>query len=68
MSVTVTTLDCSRTVNQIVTAHPSTLAVFEAWGIDTCCGGQHAVKEVVRRHGLDGEALCRALQAVVQES
>ena len=59
-------LDCTQTVNAIVTAHPATLAVFDAWGIDRCCGGQHAVEEVVRRHGLDGAALCAELSAAVE--
>ena len=62
---TPTTLDCSQTVNAIVAAHPATLPVFTAWGIDTCCGGKHAVDEVVRRHGLDGAALCTALGAAI---
>lgn len=60
-----TTLDCSQTVNEIVLRHPETIPVFSAWGIDSCCGGKHAVEEVVRRHGLDGEALCAALSAAI---
>jgi iron-sulfur cluster repair protein YtfE (RIC family) len=55
------TIDCSQTVNEIVSRHPETLAVFTAWGIDTCCGGGHPVEAVVQRHQLDGEALCNAL-------
>ena len=66
MGTTVTALDCTQRVNAIVAAHPSTLAVFNAWGIDTCCGGEHAVEEVVRRHHLDGPALCAALTAAAE--
>lgn len=68
MVTTTFALDCTQTVNDIVAAHPATLAVFKAWGIDTCCGGQHAVEEVVRRHTLNGPALCAALSAAVQHS
>jgi iron-sulfur cluster repair protein YtfE (RIC family) len=63
MTTAAPALDCTQSVNAIVAAHPATLAVFTAWGIDTCCGGEHAVQEVVRRHGLDGTALCAALSA-----
>jgi len=61
MSTAASTIDCSQTVNEIVTRHPETLPVFQAWGIDTCCGGGHPVEAVVQRHQLDGEALCNAL-------
>ena len=60
-TATITTIDCSQTVNEIVSRHPETLAVFTAWGIDSCCGGRHPVEAVVQRHQLDGEALCNAL-------
>jgi iron-sulfur cluster repair protein YtfE (RIC family) len=56
-----TSIDCSQTVNEIVSRHPETLAVFTAWGIDSCCGGGHPVAAVVQRHQLDGDALCNAL-------
>ena len=59
------TIDCSQTVNQIVTQYPETLPVFTAWGIDTCCGGGHPVEAVVQRHQLDGEALCNALVTAI---
>ena len=65
MSTAATTLDCARTVNEIVARFPETLPVFSAWGIDTCCGGQHSVEEVVRRHRLDGQALCEALTGAI---
>ena len=61
------TIDCNQTVNQIVTRHPETLAVFTAWGIDSCCGGGHPVEAVVRRHNLDREALCKALVTAIGE-
>ena len=66
MSTIAPAIDCTRTVNDVVARHPETLAVFTAWGVDTCCGGKHPVEEVVRRHGLDGKALCEALGAAIQ--
>ena len=66
MSTMASPIDCTQSVNEIVRRHPETLAVIEQWGIDTCCGGAHAVEEVVRRHGLDGKLLCDALQSVIR--
>ena len=66
MSTTAIALDCTQTVNEIVTRHPATLPVFHAWGIDTCCGGGHPVEAVVQRHQLDGEALCNALVLAIR--
>ena len=65
MATAAAPIDCAQTVNEIVARYPETLPVFSAWGIDTCCGGQHAVDEVVRRHGLDGQRLCDALALAI---
>lgn len=68
MSQATASIDCTLTVNEIVARHPAALAVFNAWGIDTCCGGGKSVEEVVRRHALDGAALCRALEDATRTS
>ena len=65
MPTAATALDCTQTVNEIIARFPDTLPVFSAWGIDTCCGGHHPVEEVVRRHQLDGQALCDALTLAI---
>jgi regulator of cell morphogenesis and NO signaling len=57
----ITTIDCTETVNAIVAQHPATLRVFDAFGIDTCCGGAKSVEEVVQRHGIHAATLCAAL-------
>jgi iron-sulfur cluster repair protein YtfE (RIC family) len=51
------------TVNETVRANPATLAVFAQAGIDTCCGGALPVEEAARRHGIELDALLRALTA-----
>ena len=33
------------TVNEIIAAHPDTVAVFKRLGIDTCCGGAHTLSD-----------------------
>lgn len=54
------TLD--MTVNAIVETSPETLPVFQAYGIDTCCGGALPVREVAEKHKLDSAALLQDLQ------
>ena len=58
-------LDCSSTVNQTIALHPDTAAVFNAFGIDSCCGGSLSVEEAARREGVDAQRLCEALNVAV---
>lgn len=41
------------TVNEIIAAHPHTVAVFKRLGIDACCGGALPIAEVARKHRLN---------------
>lgn len=41
------------TVNEIVQRYPATLPVLTELGIDTCCGGEHALVRVAQKHRLD---------------
>lgn len=45
------------TVNETIQRYPDTLAVFTAFGIDTCCGGAVRISDVVKRHGIDPKQL-----------
>ncbi len=50
------------TVNQVVQRVPAAVTVFARHGIDTCCGGNLAVGEAARRHGVDVEELLREVE------
>jgi regulator of cell morphogenesis and NO signaling len=54
-------LDCSLTVNAVRARHPSTLEVFNRYGLDTCCGGRLSVSDAAHAAGVDAKALCAAL-------
>ena len=58
-------IDTRSTVNDIVARYPSTLPVFNAFGIDTCCGGALPVTEVASRHGIALNALRSALESAI---
>lgn len=56
-----TSLDCSLSVNVILARYPSTLPVFNRFGLDTCCGGGLSVADAARAADVDAAALCSAL-------
>lgn len=65
MSITQLELDCTTTVHAMIQRHPATRAVFQAHGVDICCGGGVSVEEAARRDGLDATVLCAELRAAV---
>ena len=58
-------IDHATTVNEIIEKHPTTVAAFNALGIDACCGGDASVTEAARRDGVDIDALIAALDALI---
>lgn len=58
----ITTLDTSLTIKEIVARFPATKPVFNRFGLDTCCGGGVRVDEAARRDGLDVNAVIAALR------
>jgi len=61
----ITAVGSTLPVNEIITRFPATIAVFNRFGIDTCCGGWASVDEAVDRDGVDREALIDALRAAM---
>ncbi len=55
------TVDPNLTLNEVIQRYPAALGVFNARGLDTCCGGGLPVAEAARRHGLDLAELMTAL-------
>ena len=51
----------ATTVNALLAAHPETVADFNAFGIDACCGGAAPIDEAARRDGADPRALIESL-------
>ena len=58
----------TRTVNELLLAVPATVEVFNAFGIDACCGGAVPLDEAAARDGAPVEALLDALRPLVQEA
>jgi iron-sulfur cluster repair protein YtfE (RIC family) len=53
------------TVNETIRRWPATVAVFNAFAIDACCGGAVPIRDAALRDGADPAALLEALAAVI---
>ena len=60
----VTDITADMTVNEVITQHPATVAVFNKHGIDSCCGGGLKLADVARKHRIDFIALLAELEQV----
>ena len=56
-------IDPSVTVRETIARHPETKAVFERFGLDTCCGSGVPIIDAAHRDGADLDALLVALRA-----
>ncbi len=54
------------TVNEAIRRWPATVAIFNAFGIDACCGGAVPVRDAAVRDGADADELVRALLNEIQ--
>jgi len=63
--MTMKALDVSTSVNDVLTQYPETVSIFNAFGIDACCGGAASLREAARRDGVDLAELLGALQTAV---
>ena len=59
--------DPVMTLNEITARYPATIAVFNDFGMDVCCGGDVPLAEAAVRDGVDLDALTAALKLAVGE-
>jgi regulator of cell morphogenesis and NO signaling len=58
-------IELTATVNEIVAQFPDTIAVYNRFGIDSCCGGGVPLADAARRDGADPNALLAALHDAI---
>ena len=63
---TLVDLPADLTVNDGIRLWPATVALFNDFGIDACCGGAAPVREAAGRDGADPDALVRAILEVIR--
>lgn len=65
--LTTGTIKVHMSVNEVIDRFASTLGVFNALGIDSCCGGSVSLAVAAERDGVDLEQLLAALRAEVED-
>ena len=60
-------LDGATTVTDAIRRFPATVAVFNDFGIDACCGGAVPIAEAAERDGADPGELLAALERAARE-
>lgn len=48
-------------INDVIKRYPRTIAVFNQYRVDSCCGGGQSIEKTATRYGVNVEALLRAL-------
>ncbi len=56
------------TVNDVLARFPKTVAVFNEFGIDSCCGGGVPLSVAVERDGVDVGKLIARLQTAIERA
>ncbi len=55
-------LDPDASIDAVLREHPATVAVFNAFGVDACCGGARSLRAAAQEDGVDCCALVAALE------
>ncbi len=58
-------LDPTLTVNEMMAQDARTIAVFNQFGMDTCCGSGVPIADAARRDGVALDVLLAALRSAV---
>ncbi len=66
--MTETHLDIGSSVNDVIKLHPDSIAVFNVFGVDACCGGAASLEDAARSVGADPAALMEALQRAIGDT
>jgi len=56
------TLESSWTINETIQQYPETITVFNAFGVDTCCGGDETIEAAAREGEINLDAVMARLR------
>ena len=54
-----------RIINDVIKKYPQSIAVFNEFQVDSCCGGGQSIEKTAAAGGIDVDALLRALNEAV---
>ena len=61
-------ITAASVVNDVLRRYPAAVGVFNAFGIDACCGGASSLAEAAQRDSADLESLLAALRRAIREA
>ncbi len=54
-------------INDVIKTYPQTIAVFNQFRVDSCCGGGQSIEKTATRDGVDVASLMQALNDAVTQ-
>jgi iron-sulfur cluster repair protein YtfE (RIC family) len=54
-------------INDVIKKYPQTIAVFNQFRVDSCCGGGQSIDKTSTRDGVDVDLLMQALNDTVSQ-
>ncbi|MDI6784152.1 MAG: DUF542 domain-containing protein [bacterium] len=55
-------------INEVIKQYPQTIAIFNQFKVDSCCGGGQSIAKTATADGVDIAALLTALNAAVDNN
>lgn len=55
-------------INEVIKQYPQTIAVFNQFNVDSCCGGGQTIEKTATVDGVNLDSLLTALNAAVTET
>lgn len=54
-------------INDVIKKYPQSIAVFNQFRVDSCCGGGQSIDKTATRDGVDVDLLVQALNEAVSQ-
>ena len=61
-------IDPTWSINELLRRRPESVAILNAYGVDTCCGGASSIADAAREEGIDLQALLADIEAEGREA
>ena len=55
-----------KIINDVIKKYPKSIAVFNEFRVDSCCGGGQSIEKTAAADGIDVDALLQALNEAVK--
>ncbi len=63
-----TTITQDMIINDVIKNYPETIAIFNKFNVDSCCGGGASIEATAKQDGVDVEELLTALNQAIEST